>query len=112
MSTKAKATTPSKAALNTNAKSKSDVKSKDKQGGANLKLASTVGAPSQHTQSSRKGKKAWRKNVNVEDVEEGLEEVRVEERVIGWVTFRAPLDMGIFVGNGADILDFCFIGRV
>jgi hypothetical protein len=44
---------------------------------------STLGAPAQHNQSSRKGKRAWRKNVNIEDVEEGLEGMRAEERVIG-----------------------------
>ncbi|RXW11745.1 hypothetical protein EST38_g14110 [Candolleomyces aberdarensis] len=44
---------------------------------------SSIGAPSQHSQSSRKGKKAWRKNVNIEDVEGGLEEMRSEERVVG-----------------------------
>ncbi|KAJ2916207.1 hypothetical protein MD484_g4187, partial [Candolleomyces efflorescens] len=46
-------------------------------------LKSAIGAPSQHSQSSRKGKKAWRKNVNIEDVEGGLEEMRSEERVVG-----------------------------
>lgn len=44
---------------------------------------SSIGAPAQHNQSSRKGKKAWRKNVNVEDVEEGLDSMRTEERVAG-----------------------------
>jgi nucleolar protein 53 len=44
---------------------------------------SSVGAPSQHKQASRKGKRAWRKNVNIEDVEEGLEGLRAEERVTG-----------------------------
>jgi nucleolar protein 53 len=44
---------------------------------------SAIGAPAQHNQSSRKGKRAWRKNVDIEDVEGGLEEMRVEERVIG-----------------------------
>ncbi|CAG8974387.1 hypothetical protein HYALB_00010638 [Hymenoscyphus albidus] len=33
-------------------------------------------APAQHKQPSRKGKKAWRKNVDVTEVQEGLEEVR------------------------------------
>ena len=50
------------------------------------KMASTkskVGAPMQAGQTSRKGKKAWRKNVNIEDVEEKLEEIRSEERVVG-----------------------------
>lgn len=36
------------------------------------------GAPQQHKQPSRKGKKAWRKNVDVSDIQEGLEEVREE----------------------------------
>lgn len=35
-------------------------------------------APQQHKQPSRKGKKAWRKNVDVTDVQEGLEEMREE----------------------------------
>lgn len=35
-------------------------------------------APQQHKQPSRKGKKAWRKNVDVTDIQEGLEEVRDE----------------------------------
>ena len=46
---------------------------------------SAIGAPAQPNQSSRKGKRAWRKNVNIEDVEEGLEGMRVEERVTGLV---------------------------
>ncbi|KAH6877431.1 ribosome biogenesis protein Nop53/GLTSCR2 [Coprinopsis sp. MPI-PUGE-AT-0042] len=33
-------------------------------------------------QSSR-GKKAWRKNVDIQEVEQGLEEIRAEERVVG-----------------------------
>ena len=44
---------------------------------------SSVGAPSQHNQASRKGKRAWRKNVDIGDVEEGLEGLRAEERVTG-----------------------------
>jgi hypothetical protein len=35
-------------------------------------------APQQHKQPSRKGKKAWRKNVDVTEIQEGLEEVRDE----------------------------------
>ncbi|KAF8212516.1 ribosome biogenesis protein Nop53/GLTSCR2 [Mycena galopus ATCC 62051] len=44
---------------------------------------SAVGAPSQHNQPSRKGKKAWRKNVDLQEVEEGIEELRAEERATG-----------------------------
>ncbi|ODV76640.1 P60-like protein [Suhomyces tanzawaensis NRRL Y-17324] len=34
-------------------------------------------------QPSRKGKKAWRKNVDIQDVEEGLEEIRDREILLG-----------------------------
>ena len=44
---------------------------------------SSIGAPSQHSQSSRKGKKAWRKNIDIDEVEEGLEVIRTEERETG-----------------------------
>ncbi|EPQ50756.1 P60-like protein [Gloeophyllum trabeum ATCC 11539] len=47
------------------------------------KTKSSVGAPAQLKQGSRKGKKAWRKNVDIEDVEEGMEGMRAEERVTG-----------------------------
>ncbi|KAF9157374.1 hypothetical protein BGX21_006631 [Mortierella sp. AD011] len=33
--------------------------------------------------SSRKGKKAWRKNVDITDVEQNLDELRAEERITG-----------------------------
>lgn len=52
--------------------------------------ASTVGAPAQHNQSSRKGKKAWRKNVDIEDLEEKLEGLRDEERTLG-CAFSLPV---------------------
>jgi hypothetical protein len=38
----------------------------------------SLGAPQQFKQPSRKGKKAWRKNVDVTEIQEGLEEVRDE----------------------------------
>ncbi|KAL5514609.1 hypothetical protein ACEPAG_1925 [Sanghuangporus baumii] len=51
---------------------------------ANKKLSkSSIGAPSQFKQSTRKGKKAWRKNVDIQEVEDGLDEMRAEERVTG-----------------------------
>ena len=52
-----------------------------------LSAASIVGAPAQHNQSSRKGKKAWRKNVDIEDFEEKLEGLREEERTFGCVFY-------------------------
>lgn len=48
-----------------------------------LSAASIVGAPAQHNQPSRKGKKAWRKNVDIEDLERKLEGLREEERAFG-----------------------------
>lgn len=45
---------------------------------------SPFNAPSQHNQSSRKGKKTWRKHVDIGEVEQGLEELRQEERVTGY----------------------------
>jgi len=48
---------------------------------------SVLGTPAQRNQSSRKGKRTWRKNVDIEDVEEGLEEMRVEERITGSVLY-------------------------
>lgn len=54
-----------------------------KQGQKKKNEKSLVGAPAQRSQSSRKGKRAWRKNVDIDDIEQGLEELRTEERVIG-----------------------------
>ncbi|KAI0342370.1 P60-like protein [Trametopsis cervina] len=56
---------------------------------------SLVGAPSQRTQSSRKGKKAWRKNIDIDEVEEGLEGLRTEERVTG-STLQKKKDEDLF----------------
>ena len=43
-----------------------------------LIMGPSTEAPQQHKQPSRKGKKAWRKNVDVTDVQAGLEEARQE----------------------------------
>ncbi|RFU32884.1 hypothetical protein B7463_g3455, partial [Scytalidium lignicola] len=40
--------------------------------------AASPAAPAQHKQPSRKGKKAWRKNVDITEVQQGLEQVRDE----------------------------------
>ncbi|KAJ6590420.1 ribosome biogenesis protein Nop53/GLTSCR2 [Mycena vulgaris] len=56
--------------------------SQDKKGSKKV-ARSALGAPSQHTQPSRKGKKAWRKNVDLQEVEEGMEGLRAEERATG-----------------------------
>jgi nucleolar protein 53 len=41
-------------------------------------MEKSIEAPQQHKQPSRKGKKAWRKNVDVSDVQAGLEQARDE----------------------------------
>jgi hypothetical protein len=41
-----------------------------------IDMATIEKAPAQYKQPSRKGKKAWRKNVDVTQVQDGLEEVR------------------------------------
>lgn len=57
-----------------------------------IKPASVApGAPAQHKQPSRKGKKAWRKNVDVTEIQEGLEEVR-EEIIKGYDFNSIPLN--------------------
>ena len=47
-------------------------------------LSANIGAPAQWGQKSRKGKKAWRKHVDITGEEEALEQAREEERVTGW----------------------------
>jgi nucleolar protein 53 len=41
-------------------------------------LSGSTEAPQQHKQPSRKGKKAWRKNVDVSEVTEGLDALNKE----------------------------------
>ncbi|KIV93388.1 hypothetical protein PV10_04602 [Exophiala mesophila] len=41
-------------------------------------MASSTGPPQQHKQPSRKGKKAWRKNVDITQVQQGLDQLREE----------------------------------
>ncbi|KAG2237690.1 ribosome biogenesis protein Nop53/GLTSCR2 [Thamnidium elegans] len=41
------------------------------------------GIQKKRSQPSRKGKKAWRKNVDITDIEEGQEELRSIERIVG-----------------------------
>lgn len=54
---------------------------------------SNKGAPSQHSQSSRKGKKAWRKNIDVTAVQDGLENLRDEIIVGGPMAEKADDDL-------------------
>ncbi len=55
-------------------------------------MATIEAAPAQYKQPSRKGKKAWRKNVDVTQVQDGLEEVR-DQIIQGYILSlcRCPL---------------------
>jgi nucleolar protein 53 len=44
---------------------------------------SEIGAPAQYKQTNRKGKKAWRKNIDIQSEETAMEDARAEERVTG-----------------------------
>ncbi|KMP00645.1 hypothetical protein CISG_07077 [Coccidioides immitis RMSCC 3703] len=52
-------------------------------------MATNIEAPHQYNQPSRKGKKAWRKNVDVSEVQEGLRLLR-EEEIQGGVLAEKP----------------------
>ncbi|CEL04438.1 hypothetical protein ASPCAL05568 [Aspergillus calidoustus] len=52
-------------------------------------MSTTVRAPQQYSQPSRKGKKAWRKNVDVTEVQEGLRLLKDEE-IKGGVLAEQP----------------------
>ncbi|KAF8551848.1 P60-like protein [Imleria badia] len=63
---------------------------------------SKLGAPSQLSQSSRKGKRAWRKNIDIQPVEEGLESLRAEERVVGSILQKQTDDQLFVVDTKGD----------
>ncbi|KAF2129314.1 P60-like protein [Dothidotthia symphoricarpi CBS 119687] len=54
-------------------------------------MADAEAAPAQYKQPSRKGKKAWRKNVDVTQIQSGLKEVR-EQIIQGGVVAEKPSD--------------------
>ncbi|KAL8783646.1 MAG: hypothetical protein Q9213_004506 [Squamulea squamosa] len=54
-------------------------------------MPSSTGAPQTHAQRSRKGKKAWRKNVDVSEIQNGLENAR-EEVIRGGIVAEKPSD--------------------
>lgn len=49
-------------------------------------MAAEIEPPRQFNQPSRKGKKAWRKNVDITEVQKGLEDVR-EEVIKGYLYY-------------------------
>lgn len=62
----------------------------------------TISRPQQHSQPSRKGKRAWRKNVDLNDLETGLEELREEVIKGGPVSEKASSELFITDTAGSD----------
>ncbi|KAL9041863.1 MAG: hypothetical protein Q9180_000999 [Flavoplaca navasiana] len=67
-------------------------------------MPSAVGAPQTLGQRSRKGKKAWRKNVDVSEIQKGLETAR-EEVIKGGILAEKPSDaLFTFDTTGSDLI--------
>ncbi|OCL13847.1 P60-like protein [Glonium stellatum] len=64
-------------------------------------MSASVDAPAQHKQPSRKGKKAWRKNVDVTEVQEGLETVRDEVIKGGVIAEKSSSELFTFDITGS-----------
>ncbi|TAQ85019.1 hypothetical protein B7494_g6657 [Chlorociboria aeruginascens] len=56
-------------------------------------VSASTAPPQQHKQPSRKGKKAWRKNVDVTEIQDGLEEVRDEIIKGGVIAEKSSADL-------------------
>ncbi|KAJ5214872.1 hypothetical protein N7468_010551 [Penicillium chermesinum] len=61
-------------------------------------MSASVDAPQQFKQPSRKGKKAWRKNVDVTEVQEGLRLLKDEE-IKGGIVAEKPSDELFIIDN-------------
>jgi hypothetical protein len=77
--------------LKVNAQKKHSMLSRPFRPTSNQDMESTTQPPRQFNQPSRKGKKAWRKNVDITEVQEGLEVVR-DEIITGYVGHHGPGD--------------------
>ncbi|KAF2230159.1 P60-like protein [Viridothelium virens] len=67
-------------------------------------MAEVLCAPAQHKQPSRKGKRAWRKNIDISEVNEGLEEVRDQLIQGGVVSEKAAADLFIADTEGDEVI--------
>ncbi|KAI0837800.1 P60-like protein [Hypoxylon sp. FL0890] len=65
-------------------------------------LKGSTDAPATYKQPSRKGKKAWRKNVDVTEIEKGLEELN-EEIIKGGVLAERPSDELFVIDTVGDV---------
>ncbi|OXV07424.1 hypothetical protein Egran_04810 [Elaphomyces granulatus] len=64
-------------------------------------MSKSVEAPQQYKQPSRKGKKAWRKHVDVSDVQEGLQLVREAEVKGGLISEKPSEELFAFDVTGS-----------
>ena len=63
-------------------------------------LAAGLGRPAQYAQASRKGKKSWRKNIDLTATEAALEDLREQERTFGTPAHTQP-NQALFVEDRA-----------
>ncbi|PGH35660.1 nucleolar protein 53 [[Emmonsia] crescens] len=65
-------------------------------------MATTIEGPHQYKQPSRKGKKAWRKHVDVTEVDAGLQRVREEEIEGGVIAEKPSEELFVLDSKGSD----------
>ncbi|ETN41910.1 uncharacterized protein HMPREF1541_03849 [Cyphellophora europaea CBS 101466] len=65
-------------------------------------MPSSIGQPQQPKQPSRKGKKAWRKNVDITEVQQGLESLREEIRQGGPVSEKRSDELFVVDTAGSE----------
>ena len=65
-------------------------------------MSPAVREPQQYKQSSRKGKKAWRKNVDITPIQQGLESLREEIRQGGPIAEKASEDLFVVDVAGSE----------
>lgn len=63
---------------------------------------SEIGAPAQFKQATRKGKKAWRKNIDIQPEETAMDEARAEERVTGGKAGGSYIDQMFTIDTTGD----------
>ena len=65
-------------------------------------MPTTAGPPQQHKQPSRKGKRAWRKNVDITPVQQGLESLREEIRLGGPIAEKSSEELFVVDTAGSE----------
>ncbi|KAH0158288.1 hypothetical protein KCU86_g19941, partial [Aureobasidium melanogenum] len=71
----------------------------------------TQSAPATHKQPSRKGKKAWRKNVDITELQAGVEDIREQIIQGGVLTERPAEELFVTDVKGADSIKADFNKR-